>query len=201
MEYFLATAPPLQRVGCGLQWKADTGLKRFFYHHYKLPNLPLLNRICFRLGRLLNNQQPWFILSADRNGAKLGIRCASTPFHATFLCYAGSQWHTLSYRCVQYIHDFVQQNPALIKHYQKTIIPDESFFQTILLNHPQLKICGDNQRFIAWNGAKPMVLGIQDFDRLITADKQFARKFDLSADVQIFDRLDQYLHAKAMAKL
>lgn len=194
MEYFLATEPPIESSECGLRWKRDTGLKRFFYHYYKLPNLSNLNRAFFKLGRLINQRQPFLTLLADRNGPKLGVRCASAPFDSTFLCYAGSQWHTLSYRCIQYIHDFVQLNPDFVQHYKKTLIPDESFFQTILLNNNQLKIFNDNKRYICWHESKPSVLRIQDFDRLIASGKQFARKFDLSVDPQIFDRLDQHFN-------
>lgn len=196
MEYFLATDPPLESVESGLRWQANTGFKRFFYHHYKLPNSTILNSLCFKLGRLINNRQSLFTVSADRNGSKLGIRCSATPFNSTFQCYAGSQWHTLSRRCIQYIYDFVQRNPSFVKHYQKTVIPDESFFQTILVNNPQLKICNDNKRYIPWFNSQPVVFGMQDFDRLVASNQQFARKFDLDRDARIFDRLDQHIQAK-----
>lgn len=196
MEYFLAENPPLEPTECSLQWKEDTGLKRFFYHHYKLPSSPILNSICFKLGRIFNKRQPLILLSADRNGPRLGIRCAATPFSSTFSCYAGSQWHMLSYRCIQYIHDFVQQNPAFVRHYRKTVIPDESFFQTILLNNPQLKIFNNNKRYIVWDESKPAVLRLRDFENLIASDRQFARKFDVSMDSEILDLLDRYLSGK-----
>lgn len=194
MEYFSVINLPVAQVYSGLHWKADTGLRRFFYHHYKLPKSVILNSLCFKLGRLINHRQPWITLSADRNGPKLGIRCRTTPFHSELQCYAGSQWHTLSRRCVEYIHDFVQRNPGFTKHYRKTIIPDESFFQTILLNNPQLNICNDNKRYIPWFESKPVVLREQDFDRLAASNKHFARKFDLDLDAQILDRLDQHFH-------
>lgn len=196
MEYFPAIDPPLEVTDSGLRWQADTGFKRFFYHHYKLPGSAIFNSLCFKLGRLINSKQSLFTLSADRNGSKLGIRCAATPFNSDFQCYAGSQWHTLSRRCIQYVYDFVEQNPSFVKHYQKTTIPDESFFQTILLNNPRLKICNDNKRYIPWFDSKPVVFGAQDFDRLVASHKQFARKFDLEQDSEILDRLDQHIQSK-----
>lgn len=192
MEYFLAAEPPLEPTECGLRWRKNTGVKRFFYHHYRLPSLPVLNSLFFKLGRIFNRMQPFITLSADRNGPRLGVRCVATPFSPAFPCYAGSQWHTLSYRCIQYIHNFVQQNPAFVKHYRRTVIPDESFFQTILLNNPDLKIFNNNQRYITWDDSKPAILSVQDFDRLIASDRQFARKFDADQDSVILDLLDRY---------
>jgi hypothetical protein len=191
MEYFLATEPPQASTQRRLRWKHDTGFKRFFYHYFKLPLPSSLNSLLFWLGRI-NPLQFLFTLVVDRHGAKLGVRC-KTPFNDTFQCYAGSQWHTLSYHCIKYIHEFVQQYPAIVNHYRHTLIPDESFFQTILLNQPSLKILNNNKRYIDWNGSKPEILKSQDFDRLIDSDCHFARKLDLTADTQLFDRLDQHI--------
>jgi glycosyltransferase involved in cell wall biosynthesis len=196
MEHFDATDPPPVSTSSGLRWKPDTGFKRFFYRYVSLSLPGQLRGPVFRLGRWLNAVQSLVTLAVDRQGVKLGIRCP-TPFHAQFRCYAGSQWHSLSYRCVCYIHEFVQQHPEIVHHYRHTLIPDESFFQTILLNQPQFTILNDNKRYIAWNGSKPAILQAQDFDRLIHSSCHFARKLDLSghtSEVQLFDRLDHYLN-------
>jgi hypothetical protein len=194
MEYFLAIEPPSQPTQAGLHWKNDTGFKRFFYHYYSVPLSTYFKGPLFRLGRFLNSLQSLITLSVNRHSAKLGIRC-KPPFNDTFQCYAGSQWHTLSYRCIQYIHEFVQQNPAIVNHYRRTLIPDESFFQTVLLNHSSLNILNNNKRYIAWSGSKPAVLRTQDFDRLVNSDCHFARKLDLTIDAQLFDRIDQRFHS------
>jgi len=191
MEYFPAITPPAKPTEFGLKWKQDTGLKRFFYHYYKLPSTSVLNSVFFKLGRIFNKRQSVATLLADRNGSKLGIRCTSTPFSDNFSCYAGSQWHALSYGCIQYIHDFVQQHPDFVNYYRRTVIPDESFFQTILLNNPTLKIFNDHQRYIIWDGSKPALLRVNDFDRLINSGRHFARKFDMAQDQEILDLLDQ----------
>jgi hypothetical protein len=198
MEYFLATEPYQASTQTRLRWKPDTGFKRFFYRYYKLPLPSSFNSLLFRLGRIINLLQSLITLVVDRHGAKLGVRC-NTPFNNAFQCYAGSQWHTLSYRCVEYIREFVQQNPAIVNHYRCTLIPDESFFQTILLNHSLWNILNHNKRYIDWNGSKPAILTTQDFDRLISSDCHFARKLDLTIDAQLFDRLDQHIHSASPA--
>ncbi|MBD2130800.1 hypothetical protein NDI39_10495 [Microcoleus sp. ZQ-A2] len=194
MEYFLAEDPPEKPTEFGLRWLKHTGKDRFFYRYYKLPSPAIVKSVVFRLSRLTHGWQSLVRFVTDRNGAHLGIRAFSSAFTPKFRCYAGSQWHTLSYRCIQYIHDFVQCNPSFVEYYQRTIIPDESFFQTIVLNQPTLKICNDNKRFIAWTPqSTPAILGVQDCDRLIHSNQHFARKFDIKVDAQVLDRLDRHL--------
>jgi hypothetical protein len=194
MEYFFAKEPPEKPTEFGLRWLRNTGIDRFFSRYYKLPSPSIVKSVVFRLSRLINGRQPLICLVTDRNGAHIGIRRFSTPFTSEFQCYAGSQWYTLSYRCIQYIHDFVQRNPAFVEYYQNTIIPDESFFQTILLNEPKLKIFNDNKRYVSWTPqSTPAILGVQDFDRLIGSNKHFARKFDAKVDAQVLARLDRHL--------
>jgi hypothetical protein len=198
MEYFLAEEPPEEPIEGGLIWDKNTGVERFFYRYYKLPSPSILKKVIFRLARIINGRQPLICLISDRNGVQLGIRCFSTPFTSEFQCYAGSQWHTLSYRCIQYIHDFVQRNPAFVKYYENTLIPDESFFQTILLNEPKLKILNDNKRYISWTPqCSPALLGVEDFNCLMASNKHFARKFNSKVDAQVLALLDQHLQVNS----
>jgi hypothetical protein len=194
MEYFLAKEPPEEPTEYGLRWLKNTGRDRFFYHYYKLPSLSIVKSVLFRLSCFIHRWQPLIRLVIDRNGAKIGILCFSSPFTTKFQCYAGSQWHALSYRCLQYIHDFVQRNPAFVEYYKRTIIPDESFFQTILLNKPKLKIFNDNKRYVSWTDqSTPAILGCADFENMIRSNKHFARKFDVKVDAQVLELLDRHL--------
>ena len=189
VEYYLAK--PSQKSQTNPRAKF---WRRCFYQYYKISSAPNL-KVAHAIGRIINRRQPFVNLQTHKSGVYLGIRSFSTPFNSKFLAYTGSQWHTLSYRCIQYIHDFVDANPAFVKYYQKTLIPDEYFFQTILLNNPQINIFNDNKRYIAWDKSCPVVLSSHDFDRLIASDQHFARKFDSKVDTQILDRLDQYVLA------
>lgn len=194
-EYFLAHEPP----DTAWHWGKELGVERYFFHYYKLPSS--LKPILYKLYRVVNGWQPLVRVRAGRFGAKVGIRCVSTPFNSDFQCYAGSQWHTLSYRCIKYIHHFVQQNPAFVKHYQNTLTPDESFVQTILLNERSLKICNDNLRYISWTPPYPAILGVRDLDSMIASGKHFARKFSPQTDVEVLDLLDQYLEGEQSINL
>jgi hypothetical protein len=74
------------------------------------------------------------------------------------------------------------------------LIPDEIFYQTILLNSPlQQTVVNDEVHYIAWpelSGPHPDILGVPDFDRFMATDKLFARKFDATVDSTVLDRID-----------
>ena len=189
VEYYLAK--PSQKIQTNPRAKF---WRRCFYQYYKISSAPNL-KVAHAIGRIINKRQPFVNLQTHKSGVYLGIRSFLTPFDSKFLAYTGSQWHTLSYRCIRYIHDFVDANPAFVKYYQKTLIPDEYFFQTILINNPQINIFNDNKRYIAWDKNCPTILSDQDFDGLIASNQHFARKFDSNVDIQILERLDQYFLA------
>jgi hypothetical protein len=128
-----------------------------------------------------------------------GIKAFSPLFNENFKCYKGSTWFALNYRCIEYMRKFMQENERVIKYYRRTIFADESIFQTILLNNPNLKIANDNKRFISWkdyNAPSPEVLRVNDFHRIIKSGQHFARKFDSNVDSEILDLIDQHIMIK-----
>jgi hypothetical protein len=197
MEYFLAEAPPETPTKSGLKWDKCTGRDRFFCQYYRLPSPTpsFLKKILFHLGRM-SQWQSLVRLVVGREGTLIGLKSLSTPFTKSFRCYAGSNWFTLSYSCIRYIHNFVQQNTAFVDYYKNTIIPEESFFHTILINQSEFNISKENMRYIRWhssNTGSPAILGVQDFEDLRNSNKHFARKFDVKVDSKILDLLDNYM--------
>jgi len=116
-------------------------------------------------------------------------------FPEGFTPYVGSSYWCLERRCVDYVRDFVENEPAFMKFFRHVDVPDESIFQTILLNSPLAdEVVNDNQRFIDWTRMpKPAVLGVQDFDNLQASPSLFARKFDSSVDSTVLDLIDEQL--------
>ncbi len=120
-----------------------------------------------------------------------------TPFNEQFTWYGGSQWQTLSRKCIYYVKNFIRENPRLIKYYEKTLVPDESLIQTILINNPDFNICCDNKRYIDFTGTTgghPRVLTSQDYETITTGGFHFARKFEQNSDV--LDMLDAYIFSQ-----
>ena len=102
--------------------------------------------------------------------------------------YGGSQWWTITRECAQFIIDYVNQNKDFCDYYKYTMIPDEGFFQTIVLNsYFKDRVINDNLRYIDWESGPeyPKILKKQDFKRIATSNKLFARKFDSTVDKTI----------------
>ena len=79
--------------------------------------------------------------------------------------------------------------------FRRVLIPDELFFQTILLNSPlRDRIVNDNLRYMDWsrpNVPLPAVLGTGDLPQLQQSPALFARKFDVTVDSAILDMIDE----------
>lgn len=111
--------------------------------------------------------------------------------------YHGCSWWALTKDCVQYIVDFVQQNPDYFRFHQYTLCPDEIFFQSIVKSSPfapqithDVETFGDRTQFFAlnehachyidWNAkgvTLPKVLDQTDLPHLLSSKALFARKF------------------------
>jgi hypothetical protein len=109
----------------------------------------------------------------------------------------GAHW-ALARPAAEYVHEFTRRNPRLLRFCRHALHPDELYFQTVLLNSPLAgTVVDDNLRYIDWSGEPaPKVLRTEDFDMLVTSDKLFARKFDVTVDAEVLDRLDLHTEEK-----
>lgn len=143
-----------------------------------------------------------------------------TPIKRSYLKnikpYIGGQWKILTRTCCE----FLCSSPEVArfeKFYKNTLIPDESFFQTVLMNAGYKgKLINDDKRAIIWipdfglklkskrfsaNTTKsliesgeiklrPKTLTQKDMDFLLKSTALFARKLDETIDNEIFDSLE-----------
>ena len=82
---------------------------------------------------------------------------------------------------------------ALRRHLRARTHADETYFHTVIMNEPSLRVCRDNKRFAQWNGggAHPIVLGEIQLDEMLSSGAFFARKFQHGSDV--LDKIDDAL--------
>lgn len=109
--------------------------------------------------------------------------------------YGGGAYWCLSRECIEYVADFVARRPDVVSFFRHVDIPDEIFFQTILLNS-ELRdtIVNDNLRYIDWTrGRRPAILEVRDLEALRASPKLFARKFDVDQDEMVLDLIDSHL--------
>jgi hypothetical protein len=118
-------------------------------------------------------------------------------FPKGYLPFGGSSYWYLSKECVEYIDRFVYDHPQFVNFFKYVDVPDEIFYQTILMNSPLAEsIVNDDLRYIDWkdpNSGSPAVLSKADLDNLLSSQKLFARKFDTNVDAEILDRIDELL--------
>lgn len=108
--------------------------------------------------------------------------------------YGGSQWWCLSRACIKYLSTFVNENPSFMRYFKYTFIPDETVFQSIVLNSPfRNNIICDDLRYLDWHNPNPnypRTLDEGDFDKLVSSPKLFARKFDPDRSDALLEKLD-----------
>jgi len=109
--------------------------------------------------------------------------------------YGGSPYWCLSRRLVDFVHGFVHANPRFVRFFEHVFVPDELFFQTIVMNSElRDSVENDNMRFIDWSREPaPTVLTRDDLPTVLSSQKLFARKFDATVDAEVLDLLDAHI--------
>jgi len=102
------------------------------------------------------------------------------------------QWMILNRDCCEFICNSLETK-KFIDYYINTLIPDESFFQTLLMNTSfDGNIVNDDKRAIIWVNdwdikLRPKTFKKEDIDFLSLKNNLFARKFDDNEDSEIID--------------
>jgi hypothetical protein len=113
--------------------------------------------------------------------------------------YAGSAWWALSRSACAHILEFVAREVKVVRFFQNTICPDESFFQSILGNSPYRSAISRNVTYCDWSsgGKSPAFISEKQFalvrakshlelnDIYGRGEALFARKFADWFDVEL----------------
>lgn len=165
-----------------------------FLHYWRLPYKNWMR------GGLDRIKYYWFVDKIGMYASNLFVdfqkeNKMERDYFKDFPPYGGSQWWCLTTACVQHILNFIKQNPIIIDYFESTLIPDESFFHTIIMNSRfQDNVINDNLRYIIFEGGKPnpKVFGINDFSSLVNSKKLWARKFNMTHDNLVLDELESH---------
>ena len=180
-------------------WGKEVGRKRFFAQYIRLPEwskwwLRKLSRIELFIP----------ILKIQWRFALIGLEAKSTPFNDHFRCYGGWYWNTLSRKCVEFLRDYLEKHPELLRFYKKTLAPEESLIASVLVNSKQFNLCNDCLRYLDY---PPELFGyakslsVDDYAKIISSRSHFARKFEPKEDSKILELLDKrLLDAKLVAQ-
>lgn len=116
-------------------------------------------------------------------------------FGRSFTLQKGCNWVSLTHECVEYI---LSKEKFIDKTFRYSYIPDEMFIQTVLANSKfmdrvwKLSYSDDMKdalRFIDWKRGSPYTFTNEDYDELVESGCLFARKFSLTKDRIIIERI------------
>ncbi|WP_338359644.1 beta-1,6-N-acetylglucosaminyltransferase [Yeosuana marina] len=182
--------------GDDLPIKSNSYIKTFFAKHknnlfmYANP-LPIktwgFNHGFDRLDRY------WFMQTDNRKLVKirgritlilqriLGIKLKRYPI----AYYAGSNWLNLTHESLDYVFNFLKENPLFLKKLKYSRATDEIWFQSIIMNSPlKGKVINDDLRYIDWTTGPdyPRNLDDTDLEKIKKSNRLFGRKFKLNKE-------------------
>jgi hypothetical protein len=141
----------------------------------------------------LNSKQSFVRFASGRLGCTVGVRMPR-PIPRNWRFYQGSNWWCLARPAIETYLGYRREKPQYLRwFFERTLVPDEGIYQTLLLNAPGLEFSKTDIRYIRWddrNSGSPAILGMRDLPELRASGRYFARKFDIEVDAAVFDALD-----------
>ena len=140
----------------------------------------------------LDRVEDWHIITYRRLHLALPLR---RKLPGGLRPYGGSAYWCLSERLVHFVHGFLSENPDYVRFFEHVFVPDELFFQTILLNSAEADRCVNFRlHHTEWSRhPAPAILTGEDYPHLVSSTCLFARKFDPAVDETVLDRVDRTL--------
>ncbi|HTN46324.1 MAG TPA: beta-1,6-N-acetylglucosaminyltransferase [Flavipsychrobacter sp.] len=181
--------------------KSQNDIRRFLSRNKKSNFIKLLNQEVERPDTM--NRIEHYFTETDTGFSAVTHKRA---FMKNVTSFIGGQWMILNRRCCE----FICHSPEVKKfeeYYFNTLIADESFFQTVLMNTSFAgTIVNDDKRFIIWipDGLiklRPKTLTISDLSALSEGDHLFARKFDMEHDPIVIDILEEKIRTHAVTEI
>lgn len=117
------------------------------------------------------------------------------PFRSNLRCFGGDHWFTANRRVARVLLDEHENGERLVKHFSKRSVPEEAFYQTVICNQSDLRVCGDNKRYTDWSlgGWHPKILEVGDLPAIAASGAHFARKFRPGSPVlTLLDRIIEH---------
>lgn len=105
--------------------------------------------------------------------------------------YHGAQWFCLSGEAAEYILDYLDRNPAFEAVFKDSLVPDMSFFQTLIMNSPLAnQVTGAHLTYLNFGETyrdknHAVVLTMKDVPAIENSGGFFARKFDQTVDADV----------------
>lgn len=180
-------------------------LARYEHRQFRLPpprrqRGPLAKKVRWGLQWTISNLGPIvsFVPTPD-GGTAIGIRRLRSPFSPGFPCRKGSQWLALDRAATRHLLQ-ADRSSGLRQVYENSLIPDESYIQTILGNASHLRVedrAVTADLFIPSSNPHPERITCESLPRLLAvADETgagFVRKVDQETAIEAIEELERRL--------
>lgn len=170
-------------------WKYDNGgFDREIYYHsnkvvLKRKGVNYLDYVLYTIKNYCFYQPLKYIMETLKIHRKLDM-----------IYYGSVAFMFLTDNAVQQMMSYIQLHPEFMKRFNHTLICDEVFFATFLLNYAKdLNIVNDSQYYIEFEGSHPHIFRIDELDKLIQSGMLFSRKFDETIDIDIINKLYEHI--------
>jgi hypothetical protein len=110
-----------------------------------------------------------------------------------FSIYNGSNWFCIPFEVAKYIVKFIDENKWYYEVFKNSLVPDEFFFQTLIMNSKyKTDVVNNNLMYIKFGESlkgrnNPITLKIEHVDIIKKSNEYFARKFDEDVDKVIIE--------------
>jgi Core-2/I-Branching enzyme len=138
----------------------------------------------------LDRVEDWHVITYRRLHVALPLR---RKIPGGLKAWGGSAYWCLEASLVHFVHGYLRENPDYVRFFEHVFVPDELFFQTIIMNSEHRHtVVNDDLRYVDWTREPaPVVLTRDDLPALLESGQLFARKFDETVDSEVLDALDR----------
>jgi hypothetical protein len=172
-------------------WPLGTSTTRYLFRYFKLPRFVYYYKVPAPIRNFLGGLRAWLsrsqplvrIVPMPRGApTRFGIRRLRPPLGRDFRLYGGRQMLNVNQRTLQRILGFLEAHPEWISYNRRVLIPDESFFNSIVANDAGINLCDATLRYIQWpkaHAASGAVIEVADLDKVFASEAPFGLKFDI----------------------
>lgn len=129
---------------------------------------------------------------ARGRGLHVGVRSWFGPLARSVPLALGSQWLAMDSKALDAVLDRHSTDQRLRRQFQRSIIPDEGYIQTLLHSESTLR-SGPALMYVRWNPEldRPETLVDSDLDVILASGSPFCRKLEPGVSDRLMSLLDQ----------
>lgn len=108
-----------------------------------------------------------------------------------FKFYFGSSWWCINGAFFTYVINYLETHMEYVNFFKKSCCPDESFFQTLIMNSDYAGSRREHLLYVDWSesNSSPKTITCKDLSKAFNSGKFFVRKIDMEKDNQVIPEI------------